>query len=252
MAFSRRTVPLHPERRWATRCSRASRCPLPASMVSCSSRRRCATSAFICRWRSTSSGKGYRLALNASQIFSTLARARSPEKNTTKTHFSTSSRSPGSTTRPQGCCLRNMLPRVARNTTRSNGAILACGMSPATKPSRLPPSRAMSGASMLAASTMLAAGKRLLAPSKNGPAVSSTSCSSTSSACDRRSLSLLSFISSRSRSRPSRAPSSSSRSAASWPRAPAPAATAFPPLPISSRKNLSFLSSSSHRFTWLA
>ncbi len=42
--------------------------PAPASMVVCSSRRRAVTSAFICRWRVGSSGKGYRLAPKASQI----------------------------------------------------------------------------------------------------------------------------------------------------------------------------------------
>ena len=42
----------------------------PASMVVCSSRSRAVTSAFICRWRVDSSGNGYRLAPNASQICS--------------------------------------------------------------------------------------------------------------------------------------------------------------------------------------
>ena len=42
----------------------------PASMVVCSSRSRAVTSAFICRWRVGSSGNGYRLAPNASQICS--------------------------------------------------------------------------------------------------------------------------------------------------------------------------------------
>ena len=74
--------------------------------------------------------------MKASQILRIFARARSPEKNTTNTHFSTSSRSPGSITFPQACCLRNMFPRVARKTTRSKGAILAWEMRPATKPSR--------------------------------------------------------------------------------------------------------------------
>ena len=135
MAFSWRTWPDQPGREAARVVRRPWRNRSPASRVAPSSLSRVDTSDAICLCLIASSGKGYLLALNASQIFNTFCLARSPAKNTTKTCFSCFSPVAGSGTAPTGADLRNMLPRVALNSSRSNEDSLSEEIVPATNPS---------------------------------------------------------------------------------------------------------------------
>ena len=206
-------------------------------------------------------------------------------------------------------CFRNMFPRVARNKTRSNDAVLCvgtvaamnpkrtaegssalCGISysentsrdadlewaplafaprrlspisaslPVAPPSKpTPPEMVMSDreedappskdAPRVPAIGAPAASKR--ASSKNPPAFSSTSCSSTSSECDLRSFSVLAVICLSSCSSSSSLASSSSRWYARSSASARGTATS-PALCICSAKKRILRSISSHRFTWLA
>mmetsp|Transcript_13607 Transcript_13607/g.33437 ORF Transcript_13607/g.33437 Transcript_13607/m.33437 type:complete len:204 (+) Transcript_13607:2754-3365(+) len=201
-----------------------------------------------------------------------LVRARSPAKNTTNTTFSMRSPLAGSCTRPTGVVRRNMLPRVARNSSRSKPDSRSALTRPATKPSRPalawstnaapPPSRSRASPSSgelkscegagttaeLAGSASLAACAR--AASKNWPARSSRTCSSSSSACDLCRRSLFELTSSTSRSMSSSLASSSSTLMV---RSQVGCCAIFnPAFSTCSVKNRSLRAISSQRLTWLA